>query len=118
MENINHIGKFSGIEIFAMKVGVVLIGVFLLVIFLLPDISGLRRFETPKSKLILLSFVQNPQALLKISEIEETEGKLDNAIRETELAIGLLEMHGADKQVIKKYSDRVNKLMSKKLSIN
>lgn len=117
-ENVDRINKFSGIEIFAMKVGVVLIGVFLLVIFLLPDISGLKRFETPKSKLILLSFVQNPQALLKISEIEETEGKLDNAIRETELAIGLLEMHGADKQVIKKYSDRVNKLMSKKLSIS
>lgn len=39
------------------------------------------------------------------------------AIRETELAIGLLEMHGADKQVIQRYSDRVNKLISKKLNM-
>lgn len=104
----------GSIEVFAIKIGIALIGIFILATFLLPDFSGLKRFETPKLKLVLLSFVQNPQALLKVSEIEEAEGKLDNAIRETELAIGLLEMHGADKQVIQKYYDRVNKLISKK----
>lgn len=121
--------KFKGIEIFAIKTGIVLIGIFILVNFLLPDFGTfeyklehklgkfqdkLKRLETPKSKLILLSFVQNPQALLKVSEIEESEGKIDNAIREMELAIGLLEMHGADKQVMQKYTDRVKKLTAKK----
>lgn len=120
--------KFGGVKIFAMKTGIILIGVFILASFLLPDFSGfeyqlnrfqnnLRRLNTPISKLALLSFVQNPRALLKASEIEESEGKFDDAIRETELAIGLLEMHGANKQVIQKYSDRVNMLTSKKLNM-
>jgi len=113
--------KSGGIETFAKKTGIVVIGIFVLAYFLLPDFSefqdNLKRFETPMSKLIVASFVQNPRALLKISEIEEAEGKLDNAIRETELAIGLLEMHGADKQVIQKYSDRVSMLILKKRQV-
>lgn len=100
----------GGIGLFAMKTGIILILILILANALLPDFSELKRLETPKSKLFLLSFVQNPQALLKISEIEEGEGKIDNAIRETELAIGLLEMHGADKLVIQRYFDRLNKL--------
>lgn len=125
-ENINAIQKqsptnFGGIEIFAIKTGITLIVIFILAIFILPDINefriNLKRLETPKSKLILLSFVQNPRALLKISEMEEAEGKLDNAIREAELAIGLLEMHGADKQVIQKYSNKVDELVAKKLKM-
>lgn len=108
------LGNSGGIEQFAMKTAIVLVLILVLANFLLPDLSELKRLETPKSKLVLLSFVQNPQALLKISEIEEAEGKIDNSIRETELAIGLLEMHGADRQVIQKYSDRVNELKAKK----
>lgn len=135
-ENVNSTYKqlmthFEGVKIFALKAGIILIGIFILANFLLPDSSkfehkleyqlyklreNLRRFETPMSKLILASFVQNPRALLRISEIEESEGKIDNAIRETDLAIGLLEMHGANKQVIQKYSDRLDKLKSKKLN--
>ena len=63
-----------------------------------------------RNKLYALSFVQNPAALHKASEIEERNGKLSNAIRNMELAIGLLEMNGADKQVIKRYNDRLDKL--------
>jgi hypothetical protein len=113
--------KSGDFMIFAKKAGVILIGIIILANFLLPDLSDFqnifKRFETPKSKLVLLSFVQNPRALLNISKIEEAEGQIDNAIRDTELAIGLLELHGVDKQVVQKYSDRVDKLMSKKLSM-
>lgn len=63
-----------------------------------------------RTKLYILSFVQNPVALYKTSEIAERDGKLDNAMRDMELAVGLLEMHGADKQVIKRYNDRLDKL--------
>lgn len=108
----------GGIWSFVVKTGIILIGIFIFLGIILPDSdelrSKLRRLDTEKSKLAWLSFIQNPQSLLKISEIEENEGKLDNAIRETELAIGLLEMHGADKQVIQRYTDRIKKLMSKK----
>ncbi|GEM_PF-3028355 len=65
-----------------------------------------------RTKLYVLSFVQNPAALYKTSEIAERDGKLENAMRDVELAIGLLEMHGADKQVIKRYNDRLDKLKS------
>jgi hypothetical protein len=63
-----------------------------------------------RNKLYALNFVQNPAALYKASEIEERNGKLSNAIRNMELAIGLMEMNGADKQVIKRYNDRLDKL--------
>ena len=63
-----------------------------------------------KTKLYALSFIQNPAVLYKVSEIEEHNGKLGNAIRAMELAIGLLEMHGAEKHVIKRYQDRLEKL--------
>ena len=63
-----------------------------------------------RTKLYVLSFVQNPAALFKTSEIAERDGKLDNAMRDMELAIGLLEMKGADKPVIKRYNDRLDKL--------
>lgn len=110
--------KSRGIWIFTAKTGIVLIGIFALIVMITPDFSDLRsklrQLDTAKSRLVWLSFIKNPQALLKISEIEEEEGKFDNAIRETELAIGLIEMHGADKQIIQKYSDRVKKLMTKK----
>lgn len=81
--------KFGSIKIFAIKTGIVLIGIFILANLLLPDFSefeyklskfqdGMRKLDTPKSKLVLLSFVQNPRVLLKVSEIEEAEGKFDN----------------------------------------
>jgi len=103
----------GGLGAFAMKAGIVLVVLLILADLLLPDISELKRLESPKTKLFLLSFVQNPQALFKISEIEEDEGKSDNAIREMELAVGLLEMHGANKQVIQKYTDRIKYLKLK-----
>lgn len=102
----------------------VIVGVFL--DFVLPDFSrmkmevntGLTRFKAQvdknlkdeRTKLYVLSFVQNPAALQKTSEIAEREGKIESAIRDMELAIGLLEMNNADKAVIKRYYDRVAKL--------
>ncbi len=108
------LGNTGELGTFAMKAGIVLVLLSIVGNAMLPDFSELKRFETPKTKLFLLSFVQNPQALLKISEIEESEGNIENAIREVELSIGLLEMHGANKQTIQNYTDRLNKLKAKK----
>ncbi|MDO8465370.1 MAG: hypothetical protein Q7S46_09000 [Gallionella sp.] len=103
--------EFEKVVLFSIKFGVVLFGLFIFMSIILYDMSkGAQQFKKPVNQLILLSFVQNPRALLKISEIEEAEGHIDRAIRETELAIGLLEMHGADKQVIVFYSERLNML--------
>ena len=49
-----------------------------------------------------------------MSETDESKGNLPNAIRDMEVAIGLLEMHGANNQTIKRYSDRLAMLKAKK----
>lgn len=101
----------------------------LLALFLdafIPDVSHIREdwskqkaalkvkvakaLKDERTKLYVLSFIQNPAALYKTSEIAERDSRLDSATRDMELAIGLLEMHGADKLVVKRYNDRLDKL--------
>jgi hypothetical protein len=54
---------------------------------------------TERRQLYLLSFIQNPAVLYKTSEIAEKDGEIGIAIRDMELAIGLLELHRVDKQI-------------------
>lgn len=119
----------NSIRSFWMFVAKAIVITILLALFLdafIPDFSQIREdlsqqkaalkvkvanaMKDERAKLYALSFVQNPAALRKTSEIAERDGKLDNAMRDMELAIGLLEMHNADKQVIKRYNDRLDKL--------
>lgn len=119
------LGIFQALALFSIKTVIVLLllGIFMSV--MLPDaaqvseikaevkknLTGFRKnFQDERAKLYTLSFIQNPAALYKISEIEERNGKVDNAMRDLELAIGLLEMHGAEKQVVKRYADRLEAL--------
>lgn len=108
---------------FTLKTAIVLalLGVFLS--FALPDLYEIKaavkkNFKDERARLYTLSFVQNPAALYKTSEIEAQNGKIENAKRDMELAIGLLEMHGADKQVIKRYTDRLEELKLAKSKSN
>jgi hypothetical protein len=48
--------------------------------------------------------------LWKLSALEATRGKKDNAVTYLEAAIGLLEMHGASEKTIKKYQDQIETL--------
>jgi|CXWL01.1.fsa_nt_gi hypothetical protein len=66
-----------------------------------------------KNRVLLLSFIQNPAALDKLSMLDEKDGNFENAIAELELAIGLLEMHGADQKVIGRYETKLKELNSK-----
>lgn len=66
-----------------------------------------------KNRVLLLSFIQNPAALDKLSMLDEKDGNLENAITELELAIGLLEMHGARQEVIDRYEVKLRVLNSK-----
>lgn len=102
---------------FALKVAV---GLSLFIVFInivLPDFSALNKsisnaLGKEKNKIILLSFIQNPVALYKLSEFDEKDGKTAKAIQEVELAIGLLEMHGASSATISKYQERISYLKS------
>ena len=107
----------NSLKQFALKMA---IGAGIIVIFIniiLPDFSALNKsissvLEQEKSKAIILSFVQNPVVLYKLSEFDEKEGKIIKAILDVEVAIGLLEMHGATASTIAKYQARINHLKS------
>ena len=74
------------------------------------------KIRNEKTKLYMLSFVQNPRVLYLTSEISEKEGSIEGAIRDMEVAIGLLELHNADKNIMKKYHDRLAKLGELKIT--
>ena len=99
---------------FVTKVIVIAVAVGGLISFLTPNTDKLSRFDTPVNRLVALSFVQNPEAFYMISELRESENRIDLAIREMRLAMGLLEMHNADAVVLKRYRDRLDKLNEKK----
>ena len=55
----------------------------------------------------------NPAVNYRVSEIEENDGNLVAAIDEIYLALGLLEMHGADRATKEKYAARLRNLERK-----
>ena len=82
--------------------------------FLIPDAKVFKGLETDQNKYIDLTLIQNPRILWKMSETDESKGNLPNAIRDMEVAIGLLEMHGARLEVLQTYQNRLQTLENKK----
>ena len=82
--------------------------------FLIPDAKVFKGLETDQNKYIALTLIQNPRILWKMSETDESKGNLQNAIRDMEVAIGLLEMHGARIEVLQTYQNRLQALENKK----
>ena len=82
--------------------------------FLIPDAKVFKGLETDQNKYIALTLIQNPRILWKMSETDESKGNLQNAIRDMEVAIGLLEMHGARLEVLQIYQNRLQALENKK----
>ncbi len=82
--------------------------------FLIPDAKVFKGLETDQNKYIALTLIQNPRILWKMSETDESKGNLPNAIRDMEVAIGLLEMHGAHLEVLQTYQNRLQALENKK----
>lgn len=63
-------------------------------------------------------FTTNPYVHWKVSLIDQREGNIGDAIDEMELAIGLLELHSAEKSVKQKYEARVRDLQRKLADAN
>lgn len=55
----------------------------------------------------------NPAVHLRVAAIEEAKGNLEAAIEEIELALGLLELHAADRATQEKYRSRLQELKRK-----
>ncbi len=100
---------------FLIKAGIVFILFIVAVVVLMPDFSALsysvkKEAKNEKTRVALMSFIQNPAALYRASEIDEKAGKFNDAVMEMQLAIGLLEMHNANQLVIKRYTTRLELL--------
>ncbi len=55
----------------------------------------------------------NPAVHYRVAAIEEAKGDLEAAIQEIELALGLLELHAADRAAQEKYRTRLQELKRK-----
>ena len=101
---------------FALKSAILITFIVIAISYIIQNIESAAASMKPteKSRILLLGLVQNPAALYQASTIDEKEGNLERAITDMELALGLLEMHGAPQQVIARYSERVHELNAKK----
>lgn len=104
--------------LFSMKAAIAFVLFITAAVVLMPDFTALSHLvkkaaKDEKTRVSLMSFIQNPAALLRASRVDENNGKLDSAIMEMELAIGLLEMHNANPAVIKRYESRLAELNGK-----
>jgi hypothetical protein len=93
---------------FIFKTIVITLAILFVSDLVLPEIPKIPRNE--REKLFLLSFVQNPSVLWKLSLAQEEKGNIKDAIMYMELSIGLMEMHGASDKSLKKYTDRIDSL--------
>ena len=101
----------SGIAIFSIKAAIVVLLLFLAVKMLLPDTKSLREdwnafLSKRENQALVLSFIQNPVALNIGGERDFEKKDYSDAALKFELAIGLLEMHGASSVTIKPYQAR------------
>jgi len=104
-------------SIFTFIIKAVVVG--LIFLFVIKYLFGNIKFpeipkipETEKNKLILLSFVQNPYVLLRLSQIEIENKNYTKAQIYLESAIGLMEMHGASDKALLKYENELKNLKS------
>jgi len=107
----------SQLVLFSIKAAIAFILFIVAAVVLMPDFTALKysirkAAKDEKTRVALMSFIQNPAALYRASEIDEKDGKFNDAVMEMQLAIGLLEMHNADQLVIKCYTDRLGHLNS------
>ncbi len=111
--------ELSGIGIFIVKSIIAAIVFFLVVTMLLPNMGQIREdwknFASKReNQALILSFIQNPVALTISGERDIERKNYADAALKFELAVGLLEMHGASATSIQPYQTRY--LEAKKLA--
>ncbi len=103
--------ELSGIGVFFAKSIIVAIVSFSVIAMLLPDIKSIREevkiyLSQRENQAIVLSFVQNPVALTIAGQRDLERKQYADAALKFELALGLLEMHGASSATIQPYQAR------------
>lgn len=114
-----NLKELSGISVFFLKSIIVAIIFFSVVTMLLPNVKNIREewkeFSSKReNQALILSFIQNPVALTISGERDIERKNYAEAALKFELAVGLLEMHGASPTNIQPYQTRF--LEAKKLA--
>jgi hypothetical protein len=111
------------IAVFAIKASIVFFLFTIVIPLLIPDPKDLansvrKAAKDEKTRVILMSFIDNPVSLYRASELDEKDGNLQSAIMEMETAIGLLELHNVNQQIMNRYTTRLNNLKDQLKSSN
>jgi len=116
----------SGLVSFALRATIVAIVIAGAISAFLPDIQSLKQVLRGEVKRALQNesvrirltgiATNNPAVHWRMSLIEESRGNFDLAVTEIELAIGLLELHSANKAVIDRYDGRLKELERKSVA--
>lgn len=106
--------EFNWVWIFAVKSIIVAIVCFVGISALLPNVGGMKaQWDTfmshRENQALILSFIQNPVALTLAGDRDVDQKRYEDAALKFELAIGLLEMHGAAANTIRPYQERLQK---------
>jgi hypothetical protein len=114
-----NLKELSGIIVFLVKSIIVAVIFFSVVTMLLPNVKNIREewkeySSKRENQALILSFIQNPVALTISGERDIERKDYADAALKFELALGLLEMHGASPTTIQPYQDRF--LKAKKLA--
>jgi len=103
--------SLKGILLFALKVSLVTVAIVFAFNNMCRDCSFPPKNEI--TKLFLISFIQNPYVLYKLSEMEKKKGNSEKAKVYIEAALALVEIHGAPKNVLEKYQKMLDELNNK-----
>lgn len=104
--------ELSGIGVFFVKSIIAGIVFFTVITMLLPNIGQVRddwkSFASKReNQALILSFIQNPVALTISGQRDIERKNYADAALKFELAVGLLEMHGASPTTIQPYQKRL-----------
>lgn len=127
-KNSTRLSSFA-IRVFIFSVifsAVFAVGLSISLNLVLPDVYSVERLlirvgekvnadlEDDRNRLRLMGFLsRNPYAHYRISVLEEQAGRLDRAIEEIELALGLFELGPLGNPAKEKYLERLNALRRK-----
>lgn len=136
---LNNTSDAVGLVVFAKKSlifsaifsAVLAVGLSLSLNQVLPDVYSVEQLllkvsekistelENDRSRLRLAGFLsRNPYVHYRVSVLEENAGRLDRAIEEVELALGLFELSPANNLAKDKYQRRLNELNSKRAALS
>jgi len=101
----SNIYYINNLLLFILKSIIFVLSIYFVSLIIVPSFPKIP--DNERNRLLIVSFIQNPHILYKLSVLKEDAGDISNSILFMESAIGLLEMNGASNSVIERYNKRL-----------